>query len=434
MPPQNLQAERAVLGCQILDGKCIEAVQAIIEPSDFYSDVHATIQRAINKCLDKGTDVLIVADELSAFGKLDEIGGPGYLLECLESVPHSAHASYYAGVVASHSRRRKAMAIGRQLVDNASDLTKDDEEVIQSAHDSAMKMAELLRVRDTQPRPVSEHVKESIIKLSQGVAPTVYWTSPAVDELVGGLALTELVIIAAGTSQGKTLTAMQMLDEASSRGIPGMIISEEMSAALLASRELCRMTAVPGVDWPKATEILERDRSAWYQNRAPLLVAEKCSTIAAAERAVNRAVESHGIKIVAVDYAQLLRGEGDTVEQQIGDVSTKMKTLATKHNIIVLLLSQLNRGIDGRPDPTPQLKDLRGSGRLEQDADIVLFPFWPWKIDDTYENKSEYRIYVRKNRNRGIRDSVVEMRIDPARQRIYPVQEQLFTGPDDGFS
>ena len=140
-------------------------------------------------------------------------------------------------------------------------------------------------------------------------------------------------------------------------------------------------------------------------------------------------VRSHGVRIVAVDYIQLISGEGETKEQRVDDVSSRMKAAAMRHDIVLLLLAQLDRSIKSRDNPQPQLADLRDSGGVENDADVALFPFWPFKFDDTYGDPSEYRIYCRKNRNRGIREHVIKLRILPDRQRIAGLESEV----PDGF-
>jgi replicative DNA helicase len=180
----------------------------------------------------------------------------------------------------------------------------------------------------------------------------------------------------------------------------------------------------------RETSRLRFDANEHFKQRAPIIIAEKCSTAAGAERAIETAVRKHGVKIVAVDYAQLLKGTGDNEQERIGDVSQRMKDMAMKHDLIVLLLAQLNRGIESRDDRTPTLGDLRGSGSLEQDADVVLFPVWPWKFDAGYPQVREYRIYQEKNRSRGRKELLTIMRINPERQRLeeianpYPRQSQ----------
>ena len=424
-PPQDLRAEQNTLGVQLLGGEAVEIVRQIISAADYWSDIHRMIQGAIFDVYDTAdgkADVLLVQDKLRRSGQLQEVGGIAYLTELLESVYFVEHAAQYADIVARFSRRRKADTIGRELSSQARNLANDDREVVEAANEAAMKMAELLNVKNSRPRPIKEHVFETIETYRKGQTPAVFWGIPDIDQMIGGVMPGELIVIGARPSMGKSLVALQWLDCASRIGIPGLIISEEMSATSLANRNLSTITDIPSEKWNAQADRIEFEAKEHFKNSVPVLVVEKCGTVAAAERAIARAVQSHGVRIVAVDYAQLLKGNGDTKEQRVGDVSARMKSAAMKHDIVVLLLAQLNRQIESRPNPIPQLSDLRDSGGLEQDADVVLFPFWPLKLNDEYKDRTEYRVYCRKNRNRGIGESCVVMRINPARQRLEPSQ------------
>ena len=424
-PPQDLRAERNTLGVQLLGGEAVEIVRQIISAADYWSDIHRMIQGAIFDVYDTAdgnVDVLLVEDKLRRSGQLKEVGDVGYLVELMEAVYVSAHAAEYALIVADYSRRRKADAIGRELSSKARNPAIDYREVVEAANEAAMKMTVLLNVKNSRPRPIEEHVFETIETYRKGQTPAVFWGIPDIDQILGGVMPGELIVIGARPSMGKSLVALQWLDCAARIGIPGLMISEEMSAASLANRCLSTITDVPSEKWKAEADRIEFDAKEHFKNSAPVLIAEKCGTVAAAERAIARAVQSHGVRIVAVDYAQLLKGNGDTKEQRVGDVSARMKSAAMKHDIVVLLLAQLNRQIESRPNASPQLSDLRDSGGLEQDADVVLFPFWPFKLDDQYKDRTEYRVYCRKNRNRGIDESFVGMRINAARQRLESSQ------------
>ncbi len=420
--PQNLAAERSCLGCQILWSSKVPDVREIIGPEDYHSDINGKVQRAINRLCDGGAelDVLTLAAQLQSTNQLDEIGGPAYINELFESVPDGAHATFHAELVAECSRRRKMIVIGRGMADKAFDMSVEDSELMESTIKSAMQLSTLLAGADkSKPRTVSDHVIDIIGNLSKGESTTFFWGIDAIDSMIGGTAAGELIVIGGRPSHGKSMVGLQWLDCASERGIPGLMISEEMSASSLAARSLSSITTLTKHEWKDNVDRLFFDVRQHFTGRAPILIAEKCSTAAKAERAIAQAVQSHNIRIVVIDYAQLLHGDGDTKEQRIADVSSRMKAAAMRYDIVVLLLAQLNRQIEGRDNPSPQLSDLRDSGGIENDADVAIFPFWPFKFDDTYEDPNEYRIYCRKNRNRGIRDHVIKMRINPERQRLY---------------
>lgn len=421
LPPQNLEAERNVLACQILDSRTVDDVREIISPNDFYADVHAKIQRAILKLRESGSeiDIALVSDQLAATGDFEDIGGVEYLMKVMASVPHHAHAKYYAKIVAKCSRRRKTIAIGQKLMESGYDDTANQDELSEAAIKAAEKLAEDQTTGNL--RILSEAVDSLIDDLEKGVKPSVNIMIPCIDVATGGASPGEMFIIGARPSHGKSLFALQSLDCAAANGWPGLIISEEMAVMNLASRSMSSLSVIPSEQWMQETSRLRFDAREHFKDRAKIVVAEKCATASGAERAIETAVRKHGVKIVAVDYAQLLKGTGDNEQERIGDVSQRMKAMAMRHDLIVLLLAQLNRGIETRDDRTPTMADLRGSGSLEQDADVVLFPMWPWMFDNSYQQPREYRIYQAKNRSRGIAEPITIMRINPERQRLEQI-------------
>ena len=418
LPPQNMTAEKSVLGCQLLDARMIDVVRDIISPADFYADIHATIQKAFNKLRESGADIdaFTVSQQLESTGDLQDIGGVPYIMELLEVVPIAAHAATYAKTVKDCSVRRKQISIATKLMEAAYDVTADRDEVVSLAVRSTEQLAETQSSGSFTV--MSDAVTEFIEGLERGVKPTLSVMIPEIDLATGGACPGEMIVIGARPSHGKSLFALQTLDEAASHGLPGLIISEEMGAASLAARMVSSITTIPSEEWMKDTDRLKFDAKEHFAGRAKIIIAEKCQTASGAEKAIAAAVRKFGVKIVAVDYAQLLKGDGDVEHERIGDVSRRMKAMATKYDLILLLLAQLNRGIEQRENAVPGLADLRGSGSLEQDADIVLFPLWPWKLDPEHADPLEYRIYQAKNRNRGVDTAVVGMRIEPQRQRL----------------
>ncbi len=420
IPPQNLKAERCLLGSQIVDARQVDEIRDIVSPRDFYADTNAAVQKAILKLRDSGSavDPVTVAAQLDSTGELDDVGGVPYVLELMETVPHARNAVHYAKLVAECSRRRQAIVIAQRLIEQAHDQSADESEVIEAAESAATKLADVKDVSEIVT--LKDSVLSVIEMFNQGVQPTQRVLIPEIDELIGGSAPGEMIIIAARPSHGKTMVALQCLDCAAAHQWAGLIISEEMSAMSLGNRFLSSATIIAKDQWMADPARVRFDAKEHFEGKASVYIAEKCATAAGAERAIANAVRRYGIKIVAVDYAQLLRGSGDNEQERIADVSQRMKAAAVRHNVVVLLLAQLNRGIETRDDRTPTLADLRGSGSLEQDADVVLFPLWPWKFDDTYEDKEEYRIYQAKNRNRGVAAAVITLRINAARQRLEP--------------
>jgi len=421
VPPQNLDAERSVLGCQLLNSDSIGPVAEVIGISDFFSDVHQTIQVAITTLhfLGSAVDAITVASQLETTRDLSDIGGPAYLAEVMATVPHSGNAVHYAGIVAECSRRRKAIEIGKQLIEKAFDMSASQTALLESTIKAGVELTGILNeTSKNKPKTLESQIGTVIDTFAAGSVETIYCGIPEIDAAIGGVAPGELVIIGARPSHGKTMFGVQWMNNAAGCGLPGLILSEEMSATSLAARALQSITAIPKDNWGTSSDQLRFELREHFKGRAELQIADKCHNIGAIERVVARAVQTDGIRIICVDYAQLIKGDGGSKYEQVSDVSMRMKQLATKHNLIVLLLAQLSRKMEERPDSTPMLSDLRDSGQLEQDADVVLMPFWPFKFDESYADKNEYRIYHRKNRNRGNAQAMIELRITPERQQL----------------
>lgn len=433
LPPQNLAAERAVIGSMLLDNSVIDSVAQLLKPEDFHADVHKSIFRTIvSDYTELGIcDTMTLTDALTSAGQLDEIGGVPYLLEILETVPHAAHATYYAGLVINCAKRRRAVEIGRKLIESAFNQATDLGELCDAAIVAAERLTEIAPNAQNSIRPLSEHVTEVLDNLASGVQPTRFDGIPEIDEQIGGTADGEVIVIAAATSHGKTLVALQWLHEAAQHGTVCGMISEEMSAIGLASRTLASITTIPSDQWIQNIDRVRFDARDHFERSAPIVIAEKCGSIAAVERQTSILVNKFGVKLLAVDYAQLIRGDGGNRQERVADVSTRIKHLAMRHGIRILLLAQLNRAIDLREDPSPQLSDIADTSQIAKDADVVVMPFHPIKVNDEYHDPNEYQIYFRKNRPRGIHRDCIKLTIDRDRQRIVPYRgAPADDGPD----
>jgi replicative DNA helicase len=395
----------------------MDRIPDVLTLADYFSDLHQEIQRAIWLLRDEG----IEPDPVAVASKLEQIGSqatPTYLMEILDTVPHSANVLHYAGIVARHARRRNVIEIGQQLIDRAYDPRRDDQEIVDDAFATAAKMADSLQLQAKGTKTVQRIANEVIERYSRGETPRVSWGIEMIDEVIDGVSLGSLVVLGARPRHGKSMVALQWLDSASEKGIPGLMISEEMMDDQIGDRTLMYLSDIPHESHKDNHQSLAVEAHDYFAKRAPVVVVQKCSKVAKAEKAIYRACRSHGVKIVAVDYAQLIDGDGDNEEQRISNVSKRMKQAAVRHGIIVLLLAQLNRQIEHRDNPTPKLSDLKGSGGLEADADLVLFPYWPAKFDEGYANPDEYRIVVAKDRNGGAEGKTIIVKINAQRQRL----------------
>lgn len=236
--------------------------------------------------------------------------------------------------------------------------------------------------------------------------------------LAGGVAPGEVAIVGARPSHGKTMFGLQWCYAVAAAGHPCLIISEEMTVRLLAQRATQTATTIDERDWSERADDVFEDVTAFFKPRRPIIAAEGCRTAERAAQAITEARTHHGIRFAVVDYIQLLRGNGMGRYEQVSDCSMVLKAAAVENNVALVVLAQLNRECEKRPEFLPKLQDLKDSGQIEQDADVVLFLVWPWKID-AKNHPSIFRVLGAKNRNRGIRgNGVVELVFDPARQIV----------------
>ena len=235
--------------------------------------------------------------------------------------------------------------------------------------------------------------------------------------LGGGLEFGEMVIVAARPSHGKSAYALQCVHHWTKNGMPCLIISEEMAALALGKRTLQFVSDVPEEHWHTSTTQLENEMSDYKSIRAEAIVAESCGTTEEAIRQIEAAAAEHKIRAAVVDYAQILKAKGKSQYEEVTATSIAMKQLAAKLNIVVMILAQINRDIEDRKKFVPMMSDLKNSGQLEQDADVIMFLVWPHKIDPT-RPAHEYQVFVSKNRNRAINERLVECRFMPSRQKI----------------
>jgi len=251
------------------------------------------------------------------------------------------------------------------------------------------------------------------------------------DRSIDGAAPGEMVVIAGRPGHGKSALALQWLDCASRQGFAGLILSEEMSALQLGRRQVQRVASLSGEDWCReAVPILRADVERHFVGRADVHVVESATTVERAEDLIDQYCGQHGVRVVAVDYVQLLRSRAATRYEAVTDVSSRLKQAAARHQAALLAVCQPNREVEKRPGHEPNMADLRDSGQLEQDADLIVFVEWRHRYDPTLP-ENEYRLYVKKRRNGPVRQAVVNTTFDPERQQIGPRTARGRTAGED---
>jgi replicative DNA helicase len=265
-------------------------------------------------------------------------------------------------------------------------------------------------------KSLREAVADSIKHAAAGKKNLINLGIPELNTAIGGGAeFGEMILIAARPSHGKSAIALQMIHQLTADGIKCAFFSEEMNSLTVGKRALQFVTEAPEAVWAREQERLDADVDKHFSTRADCVVIENCRT---ADRIAEevRALAADGVRAVVVDYVQLLSNNGNRFEVVTAN-SVTLRKVCSETGVLMIVLAQMSRAIEGRESFVPKTSDLRESGQLEQDADVLLFLVWPWKLDSTRE-KAEYTIFVAKNRNREIVHTVVNCEFDPSRQKI----------------
>lgn len=412
LPPQNLEAEASVLGGMLLDNEAIHRVVELLEPEDFYREAHRQIFQAILDLYETNepADLLTVTSQLKKKGALERVGGASYLSTLLDKTPTSAHVGHHAKII-------REKAVTRRLLEGAS-------EILQRGYEEGANVDEFLDaaeriIFDVASRRVQQgfHPVKDLVKSSFKTIEQLYEKKELVtgvpsgfkelDRLTSGLQRSDLIIIAGRPSSGKTAFALSCAENAAcDHKIPCAIFSLEMSKEQLVQRLLCSRAQVDSYklrggflaesDWPKLT------RAAGVLSEAPIYIDDSpMLTVLEMRAKARRLKKEKNVGLLVVDYLQLVRSVGrvESREREISEISRGLKALAKEINIPVVALSQLNRGVENRHDKRPMLSDLRESGSLEQDSDVVIMIY----RDEMYNTESldagKAELIIGKQRN-----------------------------------
>ncbi|MFO7596837.1 MAG: replicative DNA helicase [Desulfocurvibacter africanus] len=412
IPPQNLEAEQAVLGGVFLNSSVFPQLLDLLDEDDFYSPAHQRIYAAFTELFRKSipVDLLTVADELHKSGQLDTIGGQPYLAELAGGVISAANAVYHAEIVKEKSIQRRLIRVASDIIGECFEPGTGVTELLDHSQQAIFHISQS---RGTQPyRSSAELVTEVFDKLTEranrgelitGVR--TFYTK--FDEITSGLQPTDLIIIAGRPSMGKTAFALNLaMNAAIHDEVPTAIFSLEMGMDQLMMRMLCihglvdlknvRNGFLGDEDWAKLTD------AADALSRAPIFIDDTPAITAMELRSRCRRLKmDKGLGLVVVDYLQLMRASRrtDSREQEISDISRNLKALAKELHVPVIALSQLNRKVEERTNKRPMLSDLRESGAIEQDADVICFIYRDEVYNEDSPKKGVAEIIVGKQRN-----------------------------------
>ena len=414
VPPQNLEAESSVLGAMMVSEGAIAPVvlDVRLHDEDFYRERHRIIFRAITGLYEQGepVDALTVSEFLTQHGELAEAGGKELVSELASTVPVPGNARHYAQIVKQNALLRRLLATSQRIQKSVHDREGDPEQLVERAESLLFRVAHEERASDF--RRVAEVLGDEIDRLealSKGDreltgAPSGF---RALDDVLGGFQPGNLIVLAARPSLGKSALVCNIAENiASKHGKPVAFFSLEMSEAELAHRFIACRARIPSDklrkghvaarDWPRVV------RACNELERAPLWLDDSSdlSLLELRAKARRLAASEGGLGLVIVDYIQLMRPEDTRVNrvEQVGQVSRGLKILARELGVPVIGVSQLSRAPEQRPDKRPMLSDLRESGSIEQDADVVTFIYRASKYDDDAD-PSEADLIVAKHRN-----------------------------------
>lgn len=407
LPPQNIEAEQSLLGALLIDKDAIVSVAEILRIDHFYkSEQHGSIYSAILELFEKREpiDLVTVTEKLKQSGYLDRVGGSAYLAELVNKVPTAAHVLSYAHIIREH-------AVRRQLISNATKL-------IDLSYDESLEVANVLEEAEQSVFSISQqHVKRDFIHLKDALAQSfdrldeLQKTSGKLrgvptgfrdlDNKLAGLQNSNLIIFAARPGMGKTSFALNIAQHAAvNAGIPVGIFSLEMSQEELVDRLLVGQADIDA--WKLKTGKLDEkdfDRLSHAMGQlaeAPMYIDDTPGLSISEMRTKARRLQAeHGLKMIVVDYLQLMHGRNlENRVQEVSEISQSLKNLARELKVPVLALSQLSRQVESRGIKKPQLSDLRESGAIEQDADVVMFIYR--EDADNFEN---VKLTIEKHRN-----------------------------------
>lgn len=411
IPPSNLEAEKGVLGSLLLNNDTFDDVAEFLTATHFYTDRHQAIYAAIHELYEAGVraiDVVTLSEQLEKRKKLEEVGGPAYLLEVMQSVPHAAHARYYGTIVREKAVQRSLIAACTEILKDCYDAEKPVDEILQCAEQNVFSILE--QQEAGEKISIDQILLDAWARIEEratrGGGPTGLPTGFAdLDAKTNGFQPSELIILAARPSMGKTALVCNFAEAMAQGGHGVLVFSLEQSRLELAERFLCIRAQVDSHRLRSGLlDDAERHRlmvASSELNEMPLFIDDRPGrTVSQISAIARRLKRQHKLGIVIVDYLQLVEPEDKRAprEQQIAYISRRLKFIAKELDIPVIALAQLNRGVELREDKRPRLADLRESGAIEQDADLISFLHRPSAYDPE-DRPGEAEVIIAKHRS-----------------------------------
>ena len=420
VPPQSVEAEQSVLGAMMIEKEAISKVAEMLKPEDFYREAHRLIFKAVLTLFNQNeaVDIITVTEQLRKEDRLEGAGGIAYVTSLANSMPTAANVLYHARIVEEKALLRGLITTATHIAGMGYDANEEVEQILDQAEKMMLAVANRkIKAGFTPIREIVSNAMEKIEQLYQskgGITglPTGF---KDLDKLTSGLQPSDLILVAARPSMGKTAFTLNMAQHIALREKKAVaFFSLEMSKEQLVQRMICSEAAIDASklrigdladsDWPKLINACTR----LYE--APLFIDDTAGiTVTEMRSKARRLKNEHDLKLIVIDYLQLMQGSGskggENRQQEISEISRSLKALARELHVPIIALSQLSRSVESRQVKKPMLSDLRESGSLEQDADIVAFIYREDYYDPETENKNIAEIIIAKHRNGPI-DSV----------------------------
>ncbi len=415
VPPHSVQAEQSLLGGLLLDNRAWDQIADLLTESDFYRREHRLIFSAIGALIERGDpcDVITLSEWLEANSQLDDVGGLSYLGTLAKDTPSAANIRAYANIVRDNSVLRQLAEVGTEIANSAYFTEGRD---TPSLLDNAEKL--VFRISDQGVTRGSgfHDIKELLTRAVDRIDMLFHQDNPLtgvstgfteVDEMTAGLQASDLVIVAGRPSMGKTTFAMNIAEHAAIKdNVPVAVFSMEMPGEQLAMRLMSSLGRIDQTkvrtgkldddDWPRLTSAVS------ILSRAPLFIDDTPALSPTELRArARRLKREHDLGLIVIDYLQLMQvpGSNENRTGEISEISRSLKALAKELKVPVIALSQLNRSLEQRPNKRPVMSDLRESGAIEQDADVIMFIYRDEVYDEDSPDKGTAEIIIGKQRN-----------------------------------
>ncbi len=413
VPPQNIEAEQAVLGAMLIKKEAIVEVQEILQPDDFYREAHRIVYEAMLELSgnDEAVDLVTLTEQLRKNEQLEKIGGLPFITQLANAVPTAANVGYHAKIVKEKAELRNLINAATKIASAAYEDTDSVENIMDEAEKS------ILAVANRQSGGAFESMKSIVMRTferinvlyeSKGGLTGISSGFKDLDKLTSGLQKSDLILVAARPSMGKTAFTLNIAAYCGLHDCKVAFFSLEMSKEQLMQRMLCSEGGIDATrlrtgqldegEWNRLVETADR------LSRAPIFIDDTAGiTVMDLRSKARRLKAEHGLDLIIIDYLQLMQGRAsknsDNRQQEISEISRSLKALARELDVPVIALSQLSRSVESRQVKKPMLSDLRESGSLEQDADIVMFLYREDYYDKDTENKNITEIIIAKHRN-----------------------------------